>query len=160
MNQRKKHCDGINASRVKSPWGNRDRWSPSRLGASLIDVAVGAAVLSILLIPAMKMMGASATRIAYIGLQDALLFEAERAIETTKIGLCDVTVFDSAGASIDAAVSDNPVANARTRVEFTVDPTIPELLTIVATAYQDTNGNRRLDSGEPQEILQTQWCRP
>ncbi|MBB3208964.1 hypothetical protein FHS27_004798 [Rhodopirellula rubra] len=160
MSQRKNYLDGIHTCRVKSRWGNRDRRLPPRLGASLIDVAVGAAVLSILLIPAMKMMGASATRIAYIGLQDALLFEAERALETTKIGLCDVTAFDSVGASVEAAVSDNPVANARTRVEFTVDPTIPDLLTIVATAYQDTNGNRRLDSGEPQESLQTQWCRP
>ncbi|MFG0289462.1 MAG: hypothetical protein ACF8CQ_14880 [Rhodopirellula sp. JB044] len=136
------------------------RWSARRAGASLIDVAVGAAVLSIMLIPAMKMMGESSTRIAHVGLQDALLFEAERAIETTRMSLCDVTAFDSASATIDAAVSDNPVTDGRTRVEFVTDPDIAGLLTIIATAYQDTNGNRRLDSGEPQQVLQTQWSRP
>ncbi|MCM2369744.1 hypothetical protein [Aporhodopirellula aestuarii] len=131
-----------------------------RLGASLIDVAVGAAVLSLLLIPAMKMMGASATRIADIGLHDSLLFEAERAIEMTKIDLCDVSVFDSAKSLVDAKVADNHTTNVRTQVELASDPDVPALLTIVATAYQDINGNRRPDAGEPQESLRTQWSRP
>lgn len=140
----------------------RDRlWTKrSRHGASLIDVAVGAAVLSLMLVPTMKMMGASATRIADVSLRDALLFEAERAIEMKKIELCDANAFDRSASFFDQEVSDNGADRFRIQFSLSPDPAIAELMTIVATAYQDLNGNRRLDSGEPQESLRTQWCRP
>lgn len=138
-------------------------WKPTsrgRSGASLIDVAVGAAILSMILIPALKMMGASSKLISDAGRQDALLFEAERAIELTKIQLCDQVAFDRAVSQVDTPITDNPVVGFRSQVQLVPDTDIAGLLTIAATVYQDVNNNRRLDAGEPQSALRTQWCRP
>ena len=129
-------------------------------GASLIDVAVGAAILSLMLIPAMKMMGASSKLIADAGRQDSLLFEAERAMELTKIRLSDQASFDNAVSPVDAAIADNPVDRFRSYVELAADPAINGLLTINATVYQDINNNRQFESSEPHAALRTQWCRP
>ncbi len=133
---------------------------PVHGGATLIDVAVGAAILSLMLIPAMKMMGASSKLIADAGRQDSLLFEAERAIELTKIRLSDQASFDKATSPVDTAIADNPVDRFRSYVELAADPDVSGLLTINATVYQDLNSNRQFDIGEPHAALRTQWCRP
>lgn len=129
-------------------------------GSSLIDVAVGAAVLSLVLIPAMQMMGKSNSRLSDLALKDALIFEAERAIHTRMITLCDVGEFSRAPGLTDQPIKDNGSRQYRARVEHIRDPQIADLLTIRCTAYQDANSNGRLDIDETQQVLQTQWCRP
>lgn len=131
-----------------------------RVGASLIDVAAGAAVLSLILIPAMKMMGKSTNLVADMALKDALLFEAERSIQTQMITLCDVGEFDRARSPGDQPIVDNSSKQFRVRTELVRDPQIADLLTIRCVAYQDSNANGRLDTTETQQSLQTQWCRP
>ena len=131
-----------------------------RRGSSLIDVAAGAAVLSLMLIPAMQMMGDSNRRLSDLALKDALLFEAERAIHTRMITLSEASEFDRARSTTDQPVSDNNSKQYRIKVEHERDPQVAGLLTIRCTAYQDVNSNGRLDSDETQQMLQTQWCRP
>lgn len=133
---------------------------PHRRGASLIDVAAGAAVLSLVLIPAMQLMGKSTILLSDMAIKEALLFEAERAIQTQLIELCDVDAFDLATSPGDQPVTDNHSKQYRTRMQLIRDPQIVGLLTIRCIAYQDTNANGRLDSDELQQTLQTQWCRP
>lgn len=142
--------------RSTNPLFNRQR----HRGSSLIDVAAGAAVLSLILIPAMQMMGKSNSRLSDLALKDALIFEAERAIHTSMITLSDPAGFRRARALIDQPVRDNGSKQFRTRIEHIQDPQIVDLLTIRCTAYQDTNSNGRLDIDETQQVLQTQWCRP
>ena len=129
-------------------------------GSSLIDVAAGAAVLSLILIPAMQMMGESNNRLGDLALKDSLLFEAERMIHSRMISLCDVSEFDRARSTAHLPITDNNSRQFRVKVEHIRDPQINDLLTIRCTSYQDVNGNGRLDSDETQQSLQTQWCRP
>lgn len=131
-----------------------------RRGASLIDVAVGAAVLSLVLVPAMQLMGKSTTLVSDMAVREALLFEAERAIHTQMIELCVGSAFDSARSPGDQPVTDNHSKQYRIRTRVIRDPQIANLLTIRCVAYQDANSNGRLDSDELQKTLQTQWCRP
>ncbi|WP_231603427.1 hypothetical protein [Neorhodopirellula pilleata] len=136
------------------------QWTTQRKGASLIDVAVGAAVLSLVLIPAMQLMGKSTSLVSDMTVKEALLFEAERAIQMQMIELCDVGVFDLASSPGDRPVTDNHSKQYRTRTRLIRDPQIANLLTIHCVAYQDANANGRLDADELEQTLQTQWCRP
>ncbi|SMP41939.1 hypothetical protein SAMN06265222_101682 [Neorhodopirellula lusitana] len=138
----------------------RSRLPVKRLGASLIDVAAGAAVLSLLLIPAMQLMGHSAQRVSTLAVQDALLFEGERAIETRLIELSDASAYDRAVSSIDVAVKDNHSKQYRTQMKLSKDPQIADLMTIECVAYQDSNSNGKYDTDEIHQTLTTQWCRP
>ena len=127
-----------------------------------MDVAVGAAVLSLMLIPALQLMGQSSRVVSDTELKDALLFEAERAIEAKKIELCDVARFDTAASSPDTAIVGNATRAFRLQLGVDVEPTLgfDRLLTLTATAYQDANANARLDPDEPRQTVSTQWSRP
>lgn len=130
-----------------------------RRGATLVDVAAGAAVLSLVLLPGLRLIGDASSLSRRVIQQDALLFEANRVLEDTKIRLCDPAFFDGLHPVQDVAVTGSEFPNLRARSTITSSG-IVDLLTIEVLAYQDANRNGRFDSGESSEQLRTQWCRP
>lgn len=127
-----------------------------RRGATLIDVAVGAGLLSLVLIPALGMMGRTSQLLQRLDLQDQLLFEAERVIEHSKIDLCDPGQFATRRGTFDAIVVGNETTLLRSRL--TIDDSLtPNLLTINALVWEDRNNNAEPDEGEPSQRLRTQW---
>jgi hypothetical protein len=143
---------------MKTMIPKRDR--RHRLAASLMDVVFGTAILSFFFVPVMQLMGQSNRQLGKLVLNEILLFEAERAMHRQRITLCDPAEFDRAIAVIRQAVTDNETEQIRLRIEQTQDRDIANLLTMVCTAYQDTNSNGQLDPDEAHQILRTQWCRP
>ncbi|MEM9364893.1 MAG: hypothetical protein AAGD07_02780 [Planctomycetota bacterium] len=130
-----------------------------RNGSTLVDVAAGAAVLSLVLLPGLRLVGDASTLARHVIQQDALLFEASRVMEETKISLCDPLVFDGLHPVRDVAVTGSEFPNLRVQSTVTASG-IANLLTLEVLAYQDANRNGRFDNGESSEALRTQWCRP
>ncbi|EMI28016.1 MAG: hypothetical protein CMM00_05770 [Rhodopirellula sp.] len=127
-----------------------------RHGATLIDVAVGAALLSLVLIPALGLMGQTSQLLQRLDVQDQLLFEAERIIEQTKIDLCDPVQFATRRGTFDAVVVGNETTSMRSRLTIE-DSLTPSLLTMDALVWEDRNNNGQPDEGELSQQLRTQW---
>ncbi|MCC9658068.1 hypothetical protein LOC70_19870 [Rhodopirellula sp. JC737] len=128
-------------------------------GATLIDVAVGAGLLSLVLIPALSLMGQSSKLLQRLEIQDQLLFEAEKLIEQTKIDLCDPAVFASRRGTFEAQVVGNETDSLRSRL--TIENSITSnLVTIEVTVWEDANNSRSLNANELSETLRTQWSQP
>jgi hypothetical protein len=139
--------------------------SPKRTGSTLIDVAIGSMLLTVLLIPAIHMIGKSQSANRRLANRAIMLYEAEQTIENLKVALSDPTAFaNTMTTPIDAvraiSVSDGPDLVGRSRVA--ADSTLPtaELLTIVADVWYDTDKDALFDLDEQGETLQTQWAAP
>lgn len=152
----------MNDGRLKSC---RTRQARRRCGATLIDVAIGSMLLSILLIPVVKMMGQSQTLTARLNDRDAMLFEAEQIVETLKLSLAETSQFDRVHSrGIDqvtrVAASNGKSYIARSQVYAdTTMPTSP-LISIDVTVWIDANRNSAVDVTETSETLRTQLARP
>jgi hypothetical protein len=136
-----------------------------RRGATLLDVALGSMLLSLLLIPAVKLIGESRSSRARLQLRDTILFEAENLVERTKISHSESSVFDAAyrsGSDTQAILRPANSPPLRQRVRVSADQTIKNepLVEILVDVWQDVNGNRRMDAEEPAESLRTQWSAP
>ncbi|MFG0266640.1 MAG: hypothetical protein ACF8AM_16060 [Rhodopirellula sp. JB055] len=149
----------MSGSNILSKTCTRNQFKSVRCGATLIDVAVGAALLSLVLIPALNLMGQSSQLIQRMDRQDQLLFEAERLVEQTKIDLCDPIQFASMRGTLTAAVVGDETKSMRSEVSVT-DSLVPNLVTINVTVWEDENNNGSLDPGELSQALRTQWSQP
>lgn len=145
----------------------RCRRSPARQrqGATLLDVAIGSMLLALLLIPSVRLIGESQSSRTRLHLRDAILFEAENAVERAKIALSETAAFDDAylrGSTQQTTVqlADGPLLQQQVRV--TADPTMNKepLLNITVDLWQDANGNSKMDTTEIGESLRTQWASP
>ncbi|KLU03947.1 putative transmembrane protein [Rhodopirellula islandica] len=147
---------GLTTSLTTSP---RSRCRTLRRGATLIDVAVGAALLSLVLIPALSLMGQSSQLLQRMDRQDQLLFEAERLMEQTKVDLCDPTQFASTRGTLEAIVTGNETRSMRSQVSIQ-DSLVLNLVTLNVVVWEDGNNNSSLDAGELSQSLRTQWSQP
>lgn len=136
-----------------------------RLGATLIDVAVGSMLLTILLIPSMRLIGETQSVNRRLRDRDTMLFEAEQLVETIKIKASEPKSFDDLLSRPMDEVSKITVADSPTllaRVQVSPDKSLPstKLLTIVVDVWRDSNGDTRFDIDEPGQTLRTQWAAP
>ena len=143
----------------------RVRSRSRRNGATLLDVALGSMLLSLLLIPALHLIGESRASRARLKLRDTILFEAETAMEKAKISLSQPGYFRRAHRSgiqrrANIRLSDGP--RLRRRVRMSADPTMTDeqLVNVVVSVWQDSNRNWRMDDNEPSETLRSQWAAP
>ncbi|MEM8911115.1 MAG: hypothetical protein AAGC97_05050 [Planctomycetota bacterium] len=134
----------------------------ARAGSTLIDVAVGTAMLSLLMIPTVGMMGRSSRLARQLAIEEALLFDADQILEQHKVLLCDPAVFSGSSIQTNSDMADSWVTNGRYALLSEHDSSIPmnRLRTITVTAWQDSNRNGQVDAIEPQQTLRTQWCQP
>ncbi|MFK8112667.1 MAG: hypothetical protein AB8B91_10705 [Rubripirellula sp.] len=137
----------------------------SRTGATLIDVAVGSMLLSVLLIPSIHLMSESRTHNRRFADRDVLLYEAEQLLEVTKVSLSEPTAFDAAYSTTTDAVGKIPITDGSTltsRIRVSADTSLPaaRLLTITADVWIDTDANSRITAGELSQTLRTQWAAP
>ncbi len=147
------------------PKKSTDKLSLNRSGATLIDVALGSMLLTIILLPAIHMIGKSQSANRRLANREIMLYEAEQMIELLKVKLSEPASFDAVLAKpIDStgkiSVSDGPSLLGRTRVA--ADPSMPtaKLLTIIADVWNDVDQDGTFDPTEPGETLQTQWAAP
>ena len=137
-----------------------------RSGATLLDVAAGSMLLTVMLIPSAHLISQSQSCNARLARRQTMLYEAENRLEATKIALSDVATFNVAWTtpsqtSSAIAVSDGPDLHGQTRIF--ADPSVAapaRLVTIVIDVWQDVDGDDRLDAGEPSETIRTQWASP
>lgn len=144
---------------------NRFRRANHRRGATLIDVAIGSMLLSLLLIPVVKMMGQSQTLTARLNDRDAMLFEAEQLVETLKLNLSESSQFDlahSRGIDQVSRVATSSGKTFITRSQAYADTTLTSspLISIDVTVWIDANRNGAVDAVETSEMLRTQMARP
>lgn len=135
----------------------------ARSGATLLDVALGSMLLSLLLVPSLHLIGESRASRSRLRLRDTILFEAETAMEKYKTALSRPGYFRRAHRSgiqrrANLRLTDGP--RLRQRVQMFADPSMTDqpLVTIVVSVWQDTNRNWRVDDGEPSETLRSQWA--
>ena len=136
-----------------------------RAGATLLDVALGSMLLSVLLIPALKLMSDSRASSERLHQKQVLVFEAERIIEAAKVTYSEPTAFQSAyssGTDVSSSVGtpDTPAIATRlqTRPDTTVSPA--QLLTINVDAWYDVDRDSVMDASEQSYTLRTQWAAP
>jgi len=136
-----------------------------RRGATLLDVALGSMLLSLLLIPSMHLVGESRATRARLKLRDTILFEAETAMEQSKTSLSRTGFFRRAHRSgiqqrANLRLTDGP--RLRRRVQMSPDTTIAgeSLVNIVVHVWDDRNRNWRIDENEMHETLRSQWAAP
>lgn len=134
-----------------------------RQGATLIDVAVGSMLLSVLLIPSVHLVSESQSSRQRLTNRNTMLFEAEQLLEKTRVALSDAPAFAAASSRpIDQlgtiVVSDGPDIRSRLRVQ--ADTAVPNLVSINVDLWIDSNGDSRLSAGELSESLRTQWAAP
>jgi hypothetical protein len=156
----KSHAIALNRSSSRSVTPAR-----RRRGTTLIDVAVGSMLLAVLLVPSVHLIGKSRASNHRLATRDAILYEADRLLESTKTTLGEPTAFNTVLATpsdITQLVPLGDVPNLASRIRVAADPSLPsvELLTILVDVWQDSNGNGSMDSDEPSESLRTQWASP
>lgn len=132
----------------------------ARHGSTLLDVAAGSAILSLLLIPALGMMGRSNELTNRMAVVDTMLFEANRLMESTKITLCDPTAFAKGAGARDEPLDVDGTDRLRGVVTVQPDASISGLLTIDVTVFQDSNRSGGLDTHELRRAIRTQWSQP
>ncbi|TWU34930.1 hypothetical protein [Novipirellula artificiosorum] len=138
-----------------------------RPGTTLLDVAIGSMMLSVILIPSLHLMSRSQKNNRRLKLHQTLLFEADQLVEQTKIALSDSNEFDRVWRSPFANetltkidLGDGPVVLGSVRIQRNSDVISNGLVDIDATVWFDANSNGRVDSGEPVEQARTQWAAP
>jgi len=146
-----------------------------RRGATLIDVAMGSMLLSVILIPTMQLIRENERTHRERALRETMLFEAERSIEEQKIWLASqsgaTTNFQrlmlggSQQSNQIVQPTDGPPLQSQTSIQR--DTSLGgatglnvQLVTISTVVWQDRNGNGRVDADEPSEQLSTQWTQP
>lgn len=122
-------------------------------------------LLSLLLIPVVKMMGQSQILTSRMNDRDAMLFEAEQVVETLKLTLAEPSQFDLAHSRGIDQVSRVAASNGKSyvvRSQAYADTTMPSspLVGISVTVWIDANRNGAADATETSEMLRTQWARP
>lgn len=144
---------------------NRNNRMMIRRGATLIDVAIGSMLLSVILIPAVRMVGKSQSANRRLANREIMLYEAEQVIENLKVNLSEPTNFAASLTNpIDDTrripISDGPDLVRRSRVS--TDTTMPSarLVTIIVDVWYDIDTDGVFDAGEQGETLQTQWSAP
>ncbi len=147
---------------------NRLRQRKTRLGMSLLDVAIGSFLLAMILIPSARLLRHHDRLQRNRQWQETILFETEQLIERAKIDTADPARFAAARNRARPTVQtvklhpgDGPplVGRLTLSADTTVAPSVP-LLTIDCTVWHDRNGNGRPDSDEPSETLRTQRSQP
>jgi hypothetical protein len=138
-----------------------------RHGSTLLDVAMGASLLSLLLIPSMHLISQSQNNLDRSRIRERLLLEADRLMRTRTVELRDRKALDDAFRSpreelIKLNVENASGCVARTAVypEPTVGTAATPLVTIVVDVWQDRNGDQRMDKNEVSQSLRThqgQW---
>ncbi|TWU55799.1 hypothetical protein [Rubripirellula reticaptiva] len=136
-----------------------------RRGASLIDVAIGSMLLSLLLIPSVRWIGQSQTINQRVEDRDAMLFEAEQLIETLTVKMSEPSAFDDAFNRPMDSVTKVQTPGGKiylARYQVGPDKTLPssKLLTLTVTVWRDTDSDGNLDTNEVTETLQTQVAAP
>ena len=144
---------------------NSSQRAIGRRGATLIDVAVGSMLLTVLLIPAIHMIGKSQSSQRRLVNREIMVYQADQMLENVKVQLADPTAFDAAMLTpIDTtrliSIPDGPDLNSRLRVAADTSIAGARLVTIVADVWYDENVNAVFDSVEQGESLQTQWGSP
>jgi len=145
---------------------NRKR--QKRIAATLIDVAVGSMLMSLLIIPTLHLTVEAQTRNFRLQIREVLLHQANRLMENCKSDLSDKHAFDKAfGSTFATTMKDEMVWKQHESIvsmtTITPDRSVGngvQLLNIVSTAWHDLNQNGRVDTGEPSEALRTQWASP
>ena len=145
--------------------GARRNRRTARRGATLIDVAIGSMLLTVLLIPAVHAIGKSQSANRRLVNREIMLYEAEQIIETVKVQLANTTSFDAVmAAPVDVrrniAISDGPDLIGRLRAGPDTSMPTARLVSIVADVWYDANSNGLFDRSEQGESLQTQWAAP
>ena len=144
---------------------NSNRRLNARLGATLIDVATGSMLLTVLLIPAIHMIGKSQSAQRRLVNREIMVYEAEQILETVKVQLSEPTAFDAVLLSpVDArrriTIPDGPDLIGRLRASADTSIASARLVTIAADVWYDENSNSIYDRNEQGESLQTQWAAP
>jgi putative aminopeptidase FrvX len=138
-----------------------------RTGSTLLEVAIGSMMMAVLLIPAIHAMNDSDRLNKRHDLRISMLFAAEEQLEKTKISLLDPVAFDAAyiasGASTVQSITLAGTSGLVCRTQIIADKSIgvapARLVTIVTEVWQDINGDRQYDNGEPSERLLTQQAK-
>ncbi|MDG2222610.1 MAG: hypothetical protein P8L85_14620 [Rubripirellula sp.] len=130
-----------------------------------MDVSLGAMLLALLLIPAVKLMGESRASKMRLRLRDAILFEAETLLEQTKISLADSAFFDAAykadkDDSANLSLVDGPLLRQRIRIEADDTMADERLVNVVVNVWRDQDLDGQMDAAEIGETLRTQWSAP
>jgi Tfp pilus assembly protein PilX len=141
----------------------------NRRGSTLIEVAIGAMMMALLIVPAMRAMNDSDSLRRRHESHDVMLFTAEEKIEQEKISLSSLAYFAAAVASpsgidriekIDVSNGADLICRTRIVADNSVGVTPARLVTITVDVWNDLNGDRRLDTVESRETIQTQWASP
>lgn len=146
------------------------RASPlNRRGSTLIEVAIGAMMMALLMVPAMRAMNDSDGLRRRQEAHVVMLYTAEERLEQEKVALSSSTYFATAVASsrgidrLDKIVvpdSRDLLCRTRVAVDRSVGTSPAQLVTIMVDVWNDANGDGRLDPTESHESLQTQWASP
>ncbi len=142
-----------------------DRRRSQRVAATLIDVAIGSMMLSLLLIPSVRWIGHSQTLNQRVEDRDAMLFEAERLIESLVVKMSEPAAFaDAYDRPSDTVIKTISPGGKLFLARYQVAPdlTIPsaKLMSISVTLWRDSDRDGSLDADELTETLQTQLAGP
>ena len=148
---------------MKSKLNQRKRHA--RAGATLLDVATGSMLLAVLLIPSVHLIGESRSNNRRLANQDILVYEAQQALESSKVLFSEPATFSNAMTRGSDTVSVRTISDGPdviTRLRANADTTLPsvQLLTIQADAWIDTNRDGRMQGSEASHSLRTQWASP
>ncbi len=134
-----------------------------RTGSTLLDVALGASLLTLLLIPSMHLMSQSEKNAQRSSLRQRLLIEADRIMHAQRVAMRDrATLDDAFGAPREELVklSVDSMSWCLGRTTIVPEPTIgtksTPLVTIKVDVWHDANGNAEIDADEVVQSLRTQ----
>ncbi len=144
---------------------NMNRYPKPRRGATLIDVAIGSMLLTLLLIPSFQWIGHSQSINRRLEDRDAMLFEAEQLIETFRVKMSYRDAFDDVySRSIDDLTKIQTPGGAIFLARYQIGPDTTvgksELLNINVAIWRDTISNGSLDLTETSESMHTQVAAP
>ncbi|GAA5505334.1 hypothetical protein [Novipirellula caenicola] len=138
-----------------------------RRGATLLDVATGSMLLSVLLIPSLHLLTRSQKMHRRLKLHESMLFEADQLLRQRKILLSDQVAFAKAWARPMSTAERSTIVTedgqqlaASVLVQRDSTSKSSKLLTIATQVWQDRNRNGRVDEDEPVEQLQSHWGEP
>ncbi len=149
--------------RLPKNQSNSRRFSKRRrVGSTLLDVALGASVLAILLVPSMHLVSQHEQIATRTQLRERLLYEADRILQEQRILLRDRQVLNDAfgsPAETLTKLSIDSFPNCLTKIswvpELNVGSKSTPLVTVIVDVWQDRNGNQTADSDEPFQSLRT-----
>ena len=141
--------------------------SKHRRGATLLDVATGSMLLSVLLIPSLHLLTRSQKMNRRLKLHEAMLFEADQLLQQRKIQYSDPVSFTKAWARPMSSPEPSKIVTedgqklaASVLVQRDTSVKSSKLLSITCQVWQDRNRNGRVDEDEPVEQLQSHWGEP